>query len=392
MKRRAIDVPALCDLQLSDDDVIMYTQVDEVCIQLKPYHGISVCKQLYERLFWGREGYSYDGFLSQIQISDKLRGHRRVYVIRTNDVIPDHIIDVHNPRVLWDPSSTWSRVLYDIDDVSDKFNDLADLKAVCALPKKFCDQPYPMALLPEHILPNVQDLGYLNMDIQKDGSVHVVPRGLPIRMPPLEKPLAILHFTMLNTVDQRIHSNVLLFIQDKDGKYTVERFESHGSDIGTKQRPNSVQVKCDFNAFYNSGAMDDVADAIAKGYGAVYLKPMPEFPLLGQSISNQSGEFNKGRVVGRALGFRRRDAHIQMGDPFCAAHTAYYMVLRLVNPELDRLAIYSYLHGPADLSLEQRGGRASDHIAHFILWVHNKFYTVLQSNAFAEALEQLGPE
>lgn len=132
MKRRAIDVPALCELQLSDDDVIMYTQVDEVCIPLKPYHGISVCRQLYERLFGGREGYSYDGFLSQIKISDKLRGHRRVYVIRTNDVLPDDIIDVHDPRVLWDPSSTWSRVPYDIDDVSDKFNDLADLKAVCA--------------------------------------------------------------------------------------------------------------------------------------------------------------------------------------------------------------------------------------------------------------------
>lgn len=156
-----------------------------------------------------------------------------MYVIRTNDVLPDDIIDVHDPRVLWDPSSTWSRVPYDIDDVSDKFNDLADLKAVCALPDGFCDQPYPMALLPVYILRNVQDLGYLNMDIQKDGSVHVVPpvRGSPIRMPPLEKPLGILHFTMLNTADQRIHSNVLLFTQDKGGKYTVERFESHGKSV-----------------------------------------------------------------------------------------------------------------------------------------------------------------
>jgi hypothetical protein len=283
-------------------------------------------------------------------------------------------------------------VLYTIDDVSDKFNDLADLKAVCALPDGFCDQPYPMGLLPEHIRQNVQNLGYLNIDIQKDGSVHVLPRGLPIQTAKLEKPFGVLHMTMFNTVDQRIHSNVLLFIRDKDGKYTVERFESHGSDVGTKLRPNSLQVKCDFNDFYNSSAMDDVVDAIAKGYGAVYLKPMPEFPVLGQSISNQSGDFNKGCAVGGQLGFRRKGAHIQMGDPFCAAHTAYYMVLRLVNPELDRSAIYSYLHGPAELSLVQRGGRASDHIAHFILWAHNKFYTVLQSNAFAEALEQLGPE
>lgn len=78
MKRRADDVPPLCDLQLSDDDVITYTYANEVNHPLKPYHGISVCRQLYERLFGGREGYTYDGFLKQIEISHKLRGRRTV--------------------------------------------------------------------------------------------------------------------------------------------------------------------------------------------------------------------------------------------------------------------------------------------------------------------------
>ena len=389
MKRRADDVPPLCDLQLSDDDVITYTYANEVNHPLKPYHGISVCRQLYERLFGGREGYTYDAFLKQIEISHKLRGLRTVYAIRANDVKPDDDFkaDVRDPAVLWDPSSTWSHVVYDIDDVSNKFNDLADLKAVCALPDGLCGQTYPMDLLPESIRRNVQNLGYLNMDIQKDGSVRVI--GSRIKMPQLEKPMGVLHFTMLNVADDRIHSNVLLFMRKEDGTYIVERFESHGADVGTKERPNSLQVKCNFNAFYDSGAMDDVVDAIAKGYGAVYLKPLPDFPVLGQSISNQSGQFNRVQPVGQPLGFKRKNAHIEMGDPFCAAHTAYYMVLRLVNPDLDRAVIYSYLHGPADLSLEQRGGRATDLIAHFILWAHNKFQTVLESNAFAQSLEKL---
>jgi hypothetical protein len=391
MKRRAVEVPPLCGLELSDDDVVKYTHVDDACLDLKPYRGISVCRQLYERLFGGREGYSYDGFLNQITSSQKMRDLRTVHTIRANEVKVDDDFppEVHDPSVLWDPSRSWARVVYNIDDVSDKFNELADLKAVCAWPEAVCKQMYPIDLLPDSIRRNVQNLGYLDMDIQPDGTVQVV--GSQIKMPKLERPMGVLHFTMSSVVDQRIHSNVLLFMQGKDGKYTVDRFESHGSDVGTKEQPNSLQVKCNFNWFYDSGSMDDIAAQIAKGYGAVYLKPMQDFPVLGQSISNQSGHFHKMKPIGaEQLGFRRKKAHVEMGDPFCAAHTAYYMVLRLANPELDRSVIYSYLHGPADLSEEQRGGRASDLICHFILWAHNKFHTMIHSPAFIASLEQLG--
>jgi hypothetical protein len=389
MQRQAVDLPALCTLELSDDDIVMYTHTDEVCFELKPYRGISVCRQLYERLFGGRDRYSYDGFLNQIKISSKLRGRRHVYTIRANDVKPDDFEPgVHNPGVVWDPSSSWSRVLYTIDDVSNKFNDLADLKAVCALPAALCDQAYPLALLPENIRHNVQNLGYVSLDIHQDGSVHVL--GSRLKMPLLEKPMAVMHITMENLADGRIHSNVLLFVRDKTGKYTIDRFESHGSDVGTNQRPNALQIRCNFNAFYDSGAMDRLVNEIAQGYDARYLNPLPEFPVMGQSISNQSGIFNKSAPVGgELLGFRRKNAHREMGDPFCAAYTAYYMVLRLANPQMDRAAIYSYLYGPEELSEAQRGGRASDNVSHFILWAHNKFQTTLNSEAFIKALEQL---
>jgi hypothetical protein len=65
------------------------------------------------------------------------------------------------------------------------------------------------------------------------------------------------------------------------------------------------------------------------------------------------------------------------------------MMLRLLNPALPPSAIYAYLHGPANLSVAERGAWSSDQIAHFILWAANKSFHALNSQAFKQGLHLL---
>ena len=382
MKRHADSTPWVCGHELMPHDVVLYKHGNKD-ISIKPYVGISVCRQIYERLF--TDGTQYEQFASQLTVSETraktVNGETTtIYTIDSRHLKPESYA---HPRVaLYDPSHTWSRVFYTLGDVADKFNELADLKAVCSLKvmsKVMCGVDYPLSLLPVPVQEGVQDLGFLHIEISSDGTAHALPRA----MPALEKPSAVLHLTIVQTDSNRSHSNVVMFTH-ADG-LRAERFEPHGSDVGSAEMPNIFQLASDFNAFYNADSVDAVVSRIASKYGAVYVKPLAEFPVMGQSISNQNGKFNLQPLDGK--GFRRNSPF--MGNMFCAAYTAYYMMLRLLNPALPPSAIYAYLHGPANLSVAERGAWSSDQIAHFILWAANKSFHALNSQAFKQGLHLL---
>jgi len=361
-------------------DRVNYTPCDLSTGFIIVSEGISACRQMFECLFDGKPGYTYEDFVRCIHVTK----NGPWYTIHTQQVLPVKELAEIPHESLYDPTATWSSVMYDIDEVADKFNELSDLKAVSDLDKYTgLLDVYPFTLLPLHVSNETQNLGHLHMDISDKG-IPTILQHLSKKV--LNRRFAILFITMVDHLE-RVHSNVVVFMRDKTGKYSADRFEPHGSDIGTKNKPNVHQTACEFNAFYNTHAMDKLLErTIHQTYSSAYVRPDANFPVLGQSLSNRSGKYNKNPTEDG--GFRRRDSHL--GDPLCAAHTVYYAILRLLNPEISRSDIYQHRFGAADMPFSDRGAWSSDQISHFILWAHNKSQIALQGEQFKRDLDEIG--
>lgn len=279
---------------------------------------------------------------------------------------------------------------YTLDQVADQFNDLADVRAVAFV------SGYPSLLFPPAVRNQIQELGFVFIDI--DGRRLQIVDQQQKWNKNITRKWGVLFLSLYNVKRQSSHSNVLLF---DSTTHQVERFEPHGSNP-----QHASQSASEFQDYYFQAAMDQTVTQIVRGSGFTYHPPLARYPIFAQSLSRNDG---LGNTQASPQAFERgaRAKTSRSGDSFCSAWTLYYVLLRVINPHLNRLQIYSYLLGDRFIrSMTQmfakqgvihtekqqdvsRGRWAADRIAGFIMYAHHIYQAVLKSPKVQAAIRQL---
>ena len=238
-------------------------------------------------------------------------------------------------------------------------------------------------------------LGYLGFDIDKNGSVTVLPWS--VKMSAVHTDLhstrcrfGALYLNLSNTHRQEQHSNLVLVDTQES---TVERFEPHGSNVA-----HALQDPSGFRAFYDAASVNRAMVSWLQNTSYEYCAPLSEFPVLCQSLSTSGSSWNS--VASVASRFKPSGSDTS-GDSFCSGWTTYYMMLRIRNPSRSPAYIYAYLardylaevraDAPANY-IHTPGRHSADMIAGFIQYAHSISSEILSDPAIVLAIRRLHAE
>lgn len=274
---------------------------------------------------------------------------------------------------------------YTLAAVCDKFNDLADLKAVASLEGARFGYPDARVLCAYDpaAASTVAFGGYLSLDLGGNLPRRVTAVNEEDLRPQMLPPTARFEYIWLvlsqDVADAPGHSNVL--VADHEAQ-RVDRFDPHGYDVA-----HAGQAGSRFQHFYDEEDLEATVALVMQRrfphyrYNPDFAQLRLAIPVLGQSISTDAGALHQDAPpAGVAAGpFARRTDKLS-GDSFCPAWTLYYLLLRVWNPRATHARLYRYFHFGGD------GGAAADAIAKFIVWVHQQYAPVLRSPEYQLSL------